>query len=196
MTEKKGFVGAIINDFQSAELKSKNTMLFYDSPEYDAFWKVAEELDAPVYIHPREATPLITEQMWKARPWLAFSALGIRAAWLPMCWGSSPRACWTVSPGLKIVIGHMGEQMLSRPVLSTRGINVARKAGEERSELMLISETSPYDLYRIDHKLNRARFPNMPMAKDKLVEITLAHRSSSPRRATSPPRRFSAPSRR
>lgn len=28
---------------------------------------------------------------------------------------------------------------------------------------------SPYDLYRIDHKLNRARFPNMPMAKDKLV---------------------------
>ncbi len=27
----------------------------------------------------------------------------------------------------------------------------------------------PYDLYRIDHKLNRARFPNMPMAKDKLV---------------------------
>lgn len=28
---------------------------------------------------------------------------------------------------------------------------------------------SPYDLYRIDHKLNRARFPGMPMAKDKLV---------------------------
>ena len=27
----------------------------------------------------------------------------------------------------------------------------------------------PYDLYRIDHKLNRARFPQMPMAKDKLV---------------------------
>ena len=28
---------------------------------------------------------------------------------------------------------------------------------------------SPYDLYRIDHKLNRARFPNMPMARDRLV---------------------------
>lgn len=31
------------------------------------------------------------------------------------------------------------------------------------------NNNSPYDLYRIDHKLNRARFPNMPMAKDKLV---------------------------
>jgi len=28
---------------------------------------------------------------------------------------------------------------------------------------------SPYDLYRIDHKLDRGRFPNMPMRKDKLV---------------------------
>ena len=28
---------------------------------------------------------------------------------------------------------------------------------------------SPYDLYRIDHKLNRARFSKMPMRKDKLI---------------------------
>ncbi|KAL1835421.1 hypothetical protein VTK73DRAFT_5659 [Phialemonium thermophilum] len=32
-----------------------------------------------------------------------------------------------------------------------------------------MGEHIPYDLYRIDHKLNRARFPHMPMAKDKLV---------------------------
>lgn len=44
---------------------------------------------------------------------------------------------------------------------------------EEKHTLRAQAETdlsvSPYDLYRIDHKLNRARFPNMPMAKDKLV---------------------------
>lgn len=34
---------------------------------------------------------------------------------------------------------------------------------------MTYKPNSPYDLYRIDHKLNRARFPNMPMAKDKLI---------------------------
>ncbi len=27
----------------------------------------------------------------------------------------------------------------------------------------------PFDMYRIDHKLDRARFPNMPMARDKVV---------------------------
>ncbi|PNS17633.1 hypothetical protein CAC42_3028 [Sphaceloma murrayae] len=32
-----------------------------------------------------------------------------------------------------------------------------------------MGEHVPYDLYRIDHKLNRARFPDMPMRKDKLV---------------------------
>jgi 2,3-dihydroxybenzoate decarboxylase len=30
-------------------------------------------------------------------------------------------------------------------------------------------DSSPFDMYRIDHKLDRARFPNMPMRKDKLV---------------------------
>ena len=34
-------------------------------------------------------------------------------------------------------------------------------------DLLILS--SPYDLYRIDHKLDRARFKNMPMRKDKLV---------------------------
>ncbi|CAI4215197.1 unnamed protein product [Parascedosporium putredinis] len=32
-----------------------------------------------------------------------------------------------------------------------------------------MGEHIPYDLYRIDHKLDRGRFPNMPMRKDKLV---------------------------
>ena len=110
LTQKKGFVGAIINDFQSAG-DDKNTMLFYDAPEYDAFWKVAEELDCPVYIHPREATPLITEQMWKARPWLAFSALGYAQRVAVHVLGLVTAGVLDRFPGLKIVIGHMGEQM-------------------------------------------------------------------------------------
>jgi 2,3-dihydroxybenzoate decarboxylase len=35
--------------------------------------------------------------------------------------------------------------------------------------LLTIALISPYDIYRIDHKLDRARFPNMPMRKDKLI---------------------------
>ncbi|KAK0722781.1 hypothetical protein B0T26DRAFT_643611 [Lasiosphaeria miniovina] len=137
ITERKGFVGAIVNDFQSAG-PDKNTMIFLDRPECDAFWRVAEELDVPVYVHPREATPLIYEQMWKDRPWLAFSALGYAHRVGMHVLGIVTAGVLDRFPGLKIVIGHMGEHI-------------------------------PYDLYRIDHKLNRARFPQMPMSKDKLV---------------------------
>ena len=37
----KGFVGVILNDFQSSG-PDGNTMLFYDDPCYDTFWKTAE----------------------------------------------------------------------------------------------------------------------------------------------------------
>lgn len=29
------------------------TLLFYDQPEYDVFWKMVTDLDVPVYFHPR-----------------------------------------------------------------------------------------------------------------------------------------------
>ncbi|TPX13705.1 uncharacterized protein E0L32_005908 [Thyridium curvatum] len=135
-TEKKGFVGCIINDYQSAG--DGNTMLFYDDPKYDEFWKVAEEMDCPVYLHPRAATPLIHEQMWKGRPWLEFSALGYAHRVGMHFLGIVTAGVLDRFPKLKLVIGHMGEHI-------------------------------PYDLYRIDHKLNRARFPNMPMRKDRLI---------------------------
>jgi 2,3-dihydroxybenzoate decarboxylase len=47
MTKKQGFVGVLINDFQSSG-PDGNTMLFYDQPEYDVFWKAANDLKAPV----------------------------------------------------------------------------------------------------------------------------------------------------
>lgn len=49
---KLGLKGAIINDYQSAGPDGE-TMLMYDQSAYDPFWKVVEELDTVVYIHPR-----------------------------------------------------------------------------------------------------------------------------------------------
>jgi 2,3-dihydroxybenzoate decarboxylase len=105
-----GFVGVIINDYQSAG-QDKNTMIFFDRPEYDVFWKVAEELECPVYLHPREATPLIFEQMWKDRPWLSFSALGYAHRVGMHVLGIVTAGVLDRFPKLKIVIGHMGEHM-------------------------------------------------------------------------------------
>jgi len=54
----------------------RQTMLFFDHPRYDAFWKVAEKLEAPVYMHPRLASPLIFRELFADRPWLSASAWG------------------------------------------------------------------------------------------------------------------------
>ena len=137
MLEKKGFVGAMLNDFQSAG-KDANTMLFYDDPRYDVFWKAANDLRAAVYLHPRASSPAIHDMMWKGRPWLDFSALGYANRLNMHTLGIITAGVLDRFPDLKIVIGHMGEHI-------------------------------PYDLYRIDHKLDRSRFPNMPMRKDRLV---------------------------
>lgn len=107
--EKQGFVGCIVNDYQSAD--DGNTMLFFDQPIYDAFWKAAEELDCPVYLHPRAATPLIHDQMWKGRPWLEFSALGYAHRIGMHVLGIVTAGVLDRFPKLKLVIGHMGEHM-------------------------------------------------------------------------------------
>ncbi|KAF4539379.1 hypothetical protein BFW01_g9305 [Lasiodiplodia theobromae] len=136
---KKAFVGCLLNDFQSVrDAEGNEQMLFFDAPRYDVFWRVAEELGCPVYLHPRAATPLVREQEWAGRPWLEFSALGYANRVSVHVLGIVCAGVLDRFPGLKIVIGHMGEHI-------------------------------PYDLYRIDHKLNRARFPDMPMRKDRLV---------------------------
>jgi 2,3-dihydroxybenzoate decarboxylase len=60
-----GLFGVMLNDFQEAENGSK--MLFYDQLEYDPFWAMVQELDVPVYIHPRRPIKQISHHMWRDR---------------------------------------------------------------------------------------------------------------------------------
>lgn len=123
--EREGFVGVMVNDYQSVLLVSgggegegegegeaKVGMRFYDcGREYDEFWRTAEELDMPVYLHPREATQEVFELMWKDRPWLAYSALGYAHRVGMHVLGIVTSGVLDRFPGLKLVIGHMGEHM-------------------------------------------------------------------------------------
>lgn len=110
MTEKKGFVGALLNDFQSAG-EDGNTMLFYDQPEYDVFWKACNDLKAPVYLHPRISNKLIHQQMWAGRPWLDFSALGYADRLNMHILGIVTNGVLDRFPNVKLIFGHMGEHM-------------------------------------------------------------------------------------
>jgi 2,3-dihydroxybenzoate decarboxylase len=49
-----GFFGGLVNDFQSTE--DGTGKQFFDSVKYDCFWKKVEELDVPIYFHPRYPT--------------------------------------------------------------------------------------------------------------------------------------------
>lgn len=46
------------------------TLLYYDQPEYDPFWAVVQELDVPVYLHPRLSTPIVTALSYAHSPWI------------------------------------------------------------------------------------------------------------------------------
>jgi len=90
----------------------RNTMLFFDQPEYDPFWKTANDLKAPVYLHPRISSSLIHEQMWKGRPWLDFFGSGAtQIAWTCIFWASSQMVSLTDFLMWKLIFGHMGEHM-------------------------------------------------------------------------------------
>ena len=42
-----GLKGALVNDFQSAG-EDGETMIHYDQPEWDVFWKTVEDLDTGI----------------------------------------------------------------------------------------------------------------------------------------------------
>jgi 2,3-dihydroxybenzoate decarboxylase len=110
MTQKKGFVGALLNDFQSAG-EDGNVMRFFDQPEYDVFWKACHDLNAPVYMHPRPSNQLIHKQMWEGRPWLDFSALGYADRLNMHILGIVTNGILDRFPNVKLIFGHMGEHM-------------------------------------------------------------------------------------
>ena len=46
------------------------TLLYYDEPQYDAFWSVVQELDVPVYFNPRSPIAQVTALDYFHSPWI------------------------------------------------------------------------------------------------------------------------------
>jgi 2,3-dihydroxybenzoate decarboxylase len=90
-----GMVGAMINDFQNGP---DGKPLYYDQPEYDIFWKTAQDLDVVIYMHPRFPHPSVIENLFGDRRgllgacWYAVHSsplIGIgvfRLAWAHILW--------------------------------------------------------------------------------------------------------------
>ena len=101
-----GFRGALVNGF--SQIGKADSMFYYDLPQYWPFWSVAEALDVPFYLHPRNPLPSAA-QIYEGHPWLlgptwAFGQeTAVHALRLMAC------GVFDKHPRLKIILGHLGE---------------------------------------------------------------------------------------
>jgi 2,3-dihydroxybenzoate decarboxylase len=101
-----GFVGALVNGFSQAG--KPDSALYYDLPQYRAFWRTAAELDVPFYLHPRNplpgSIPAYEGHNWLLGPNWAFHAeTAVHALRLIGC------GLFDAHPNLQIILGHLGE---------------------------------------------------------------------------------------
>ena len=101
-----GFVGALVNGF--SQIKEEESAVYLDLKQYWPFWEAVERLDVPFYLHPRNPLPSMA-QIYDGHPWLlgptwAFGQETAVHSLRLMCSG-----LFDSYPGLKIIIGHMGE---------------------------------------------------------------------------------------
>ncbi len=83
---------------------------YWDNPKFWAIFEMAEKLEVPIYIHPREPSP----DMLKAY-------LGYPGLWASMWgYGAAGGLCavrlilsglFDMHPGLQVILGHMGEAL-------------------------------------------------------------------------------------
>ena len=62
-----GFRGALVNGF--SQVDDADTAVYYDLPQYRPFWAMAERLDVPFYLHPRNPLPR-DAKIYDGHPWL------------------------------------------------------------------------------------------------------------------------------
>jgi gamma-resorcylate decarboxylase len=69
------FCGALVSGF--SQVGTADSAVFYDLPQYRAFWATVQELDVPFYLHPRLPLPT-RQQAYAGHPWL-LSGWGLEA---------------------------------------------------------------------------------------------------------------------
>ncbi|MGB6536448.1 MAG: amidohydrolase family protein [Xanthobacteraceae bacterium] len=103
-----GLKGALVNSF--SQLAAPDTAIYYDLPQYRPFWAVVERLGVPFYLHPRDPLPS-RRQAYEGHVWLVGSPWGFAEETAIHALRLMGSGLFDVHPGLKIVIGHLGERI-------------------------------------------------------------------------------------
>jgi gamma-resorcylate decarboxylase len=101
-----GFSGALVNGF--SQVGDADSAVFYDLPQFRSFWATVQQLDVPLYLHPR--FPLATrQQAYEGHAWLAGSPWGFAVDTSTHALRLMGSGLFDEYPKLKIILGHMGE---------------------------------------------------------------------------------------
>ena len=104
-----GMVGALANGFsQDASFQDGQGLLYYDLPQYRAFWAEVEKLDVPFYLHPRNPLPQDC-RIYEGHPWLMGPTWAFAQETAVHALRLIGSGLFDEHPGLNIILGHMGE---------------------------------------------------------------------------------------
>ncbi len=103
-----GFVGALANGF--SEGADPDALLYYDLPQYRAFWAECAKLDVPFYLHPRN--PLARDsRIYEGHPWLLGPGWAFGQETAVHALRLMGSGLFDDHPNLRIILGHMGEAL-------------------------------------------------------------------------------------
>jgi 2,3-dihydroxybenzoate decarboxylase len=103
-----GFRGALVNGF--SQVGNADTSVYYDLPQFRPFWAVAERLDVPFYLHPRNPLPR-DAKIYEGHPWLMGPVWAFAQETAVHALRLMGSGLFDAHPRLQIVLGHMGENL-------------------------------------------------------------------------------------
>lgn len=101
-----GFVGAMVNGYTNAGDMEHGR--YYDEPEFAIFWQGVEELDVPVYLHPRPSLPAVQQNL-QGHPELVGATWGFGTETATHVLRLILSGLFDTFPRLQLVLGHLGE---------------------------------------------------------------------------------------
>ena len=100
------FKGALVNGFSQVGGDSKP--IYYDLPQYRAFWEAVEQLDVPFYLHPRNPLPA-DSRIYEGHEWLLGPTWAFAQETAVHALRLIGSGLFDAHPRLTIILGHMGE---------------------------------------------------------------------------------------
>src|SRR4029077_6192330 len=125
---------AMVNGF--SQVGDPSTVVYLDDLRYRPFWAKVEELNGPLYLHPRDPLPS-REPIYQGHPWFMGSAwaFGVETALHALRLMGS--GLFDQYPKVNVILGHLGEgipysvwRLDHRISRTPRGIPAKRKMAE------------------------------------------------------------------